>query len=166
MADLESAALGAFGVSVEEVSALAPMVTIGRAEEEPDGVFEAAGPAVSKGDVEGWITAVSARADLRLGNRSKLTDETRKSALTAAAHDAVVNGAASYLVAAAMPTRASLNDPGSYDSILWSRFESALESAAQSLDDWLDAGVGGGAVGGVEIGGAFPETSFPDGMRF
>lgn len=164
MAD-KSAALGAFGVSVEEVSALAPMVTIGQATT-PDPVYDRTGPKISRDTVEGWITAVSARADLRLGDRSKLTDETRKSALTAAAHDAVVNGAASYLVAAAMPTRASINDPGSYDSILWSRFESALDSAAQSLDDWLDAGVGGGAVGGGEIGGSFPETSFPDGMRF
>jgi hypothetical protein len=85
-----------------------------------------------------------------------------------AAHDAVVNGAASYLVSAAYPVGGSVNGDGGYAALLWSRYETALETAGATLDAWLtdpnvvpvpepEAG---------RIGYAFPVTMFPDGARY
>lgn len=146
------------------------MVTLGAAREtetETDSVYDPAERAITRGDVEGWISAVSARVDLRLALRSKITDAARTSTLRAAAHDAVVNGAASYLVAAATPTRASVNDAGAYDAVLWARYESALEGAAAALESWLDGGVSDDPSGiSARMSGNFPPPLFPDAMRF
>lgn len=166
MADSTSAATGIFGVRVEEVSALAPMVTLG-AHVGTDPVYNEADRSITRADVEAWIQAVSARVDLRLANRSRITDAPRTRLLTAAAHDAVVNGAASYMVAAATPTRASLNDPGAYDAVLWSRYESALDEAAATLDGWIDELGGNDPSATVgHMSGNFPPPMFLDAFRF
>lgn len=165
MADLESAASNTFGVTVEQVSALAPLVALDAATD-TDPVYSDAVHTITRADVEGWIQAVSARVDLRLANRSKITDEPRTRVLTAAAHDAVANGAASYLVAAATPTRASLNDAGAYDAVLWARYESALEGAALVLDSWLDNLDPGTTGTTARMSGNFPPVTFPDGFRY
>jgi hypothetical protein len=155
-----------WGVTVEEVSALAPHVSIGtNPEAVPDPVFTKADHTISTGEVEAWISDVAGRAALRLANLGRITDETRLNVVGKAAHDAVVNGAASYLVAAAHPIGQTNANEG-YAALLWSRYESALEGVGLVLDGWLlelpaivPAPTGTGS-------GFFPAAIFPDGQRF
>ena len=163
MADEPSAENG-WGVTVEEVSALAPQVTIGEdSTAEPDPVFKKADRSISTGEVEAWISDVAGRVSLRLANLGKITDTAKLTALGKAAHDAVVNGAASYLVAAAHPIGQTNANDG-YAALLWSRYESALEGAGAVLDGWIIDLPAGDVTGAAA--GYFPEPMFPDGARF
>ena len=173
MAD-EPSAVETFGVRVGDVLALAPNVSLGTDPDTDDTATDLYRPAdrvITNADVEKWIASVAARVDVRLVRRAALTTPAYVSALTSAAADAVANGAAAYLVGAAAPTRASLNDPGAYDGVLWARFESALTDAAAALDAWLapaaDGGTGAGATPpSGRAGWAGPKPLFPDGLRF
>jgi len=162
---VEQTAEAKWGVTVEEVSALAPHITIGTdpdAVEDP--VFFKADRSISTGEVTAWIADVAGRVSLRLDNLGRITDEARLTTIGKAAHDATVNGAASYLVAAAHPV-GQVNAGEGYAALLWSRYESALEAVGLVLDGWIieiDSKVDTtGAVAGF-----FPAVLFPDGVRF
>jgi len=153
-----------WGVTVEEVSALAPQVTIGTDPAAvPDPVFIEADHQITVDEVQGWISDVAGRVSLRLANTGKLTDTAQAAAVGKAAHDAVVNGAASYVVAAAHPI-GQINDGSGYAALLWSRYETALEGAGTALDAWLVEA----AARPVEAVPSyfFPTAMFPDGVRF
>ena len=164
---VEQTADNDWGVTVEEVSALAPHVTIGtNPAAVPDPVFKRADRSISVDEVQGWISEVAGRVSLRLADAGRLTDEARAGTIGKAAHDAVVNGAASYLVAAAHPIGQAPNDNTGYAALLWSRYETALEGVGTVLDAWLaelpkkTADVSGTGSG------FFPTAMFPDGARF
>jgi hypothetical protein len=162
---VEQTAEANWGVTVEEVSALAPQVTIGTdSEAVPDPVFKKADRSISTGEVEGWIDDVAGRVALRLSALGQITDETRLTTIGKAAHDATVNGAASYLVAAAHPV-GQTNDGSGYAALLWSRYESALEGAGLVLDGWI-VEIDGKVDTAGTAAGFFPPALFPDGVRF
>lgn len=154
-----------WGVTVEEVSALAPHVTIGEAPDAPvDDTFNIpADRKITVNEVEAWIADVAGRVSLRLSDLGRVTDTNRVAVVGKAAHDAVVNGAASYMVAAAFPA-GSINSDGGYAALLWSRYESALTGAGSMLDAWLIELTANPAP--VAVFGAFPVALFPDGVRF
>jgi hypothetical protein len=154
-----------WGVTVEEVSALAPHVTIGEAPETPvDDTFHIpADRKITVNEVERFIEDVAGRVSLRLSDLPKITDDARVAAVGQAAHDAVVNGAGSYLVAAAYPAGGQVNSDGGYAAVLWARYESALEGAVTALDAWVVAIVPDTAG---KIFSAFPAVMFPDGVRY
>lgn len=156
-----------WGVTVEEVSALAPQVTIGTDPAEVvDPVFYEADRKITIGEVQGWISDVAGRVALRLANMGKITDANQSAALAKAAHDATVNGAASYLVAAAHPI-GQLNDASGYAALLWSRYETALEGAGTQLDAWLiELAETAAAPAVTSPSYFFPDALFPDGKRF
>lgn len=155
-----------WGVTVEEVSALAPHVTIGEAPVVPvdDTFYIPADRKISVNEVERFISDVAGRVSLRLADAGRITDTTRADAIGTAAHDATVNGAASYLVAAAFPVGQSPNSDGGYAAVLWARYETALEGAATTLTGWVDALPPAEASGAV--GSFFPAVMFPDGARY
>lgn len=153
-----------WNVTVEEVSALAPHVPIGEAPASSDEVFGGrADRRITEDQVEQWITDVSARADVALARRSELTGP-NLDRVGAAVHDLVVNGAASYLVAAAFPAKAGMNDNTSYSAQLWDRFMSGLAAQAAVIEELIVVAPGGpGALG---ISGFFPEPRIPDSLRW
>lgn len=164
MAVEQTAALN-WGVTVEEVSALAPHISIGTDPEAvPDLVFKKADKSISRTEVEAWISDVAGRVSLRLADLGRVTAEDRLKTIGKAAHDAVVNGAASYLVAAAHPV-GQTNAGEGYAALLWSRYESALEGAGTTLDGWIVEIDGKVDTTGV-VAGFFPTALFPDGVRF
>lgn len=155
-----------WGATVEQVSALAPQVTIGTDTTlTVDPVFYQADRRISVSEVEAWIGDVAGRVSLRLSGLSRITDTTRAATLGKAAHDAVVNGAASYLVAAAHPA-GQTNDGSGYAALLWSRYESALDGAGAMLDSWLVEILAATDAPVHMVGGFFPAVLFPDGARF
>ena len=155
-----------WGVTVEEVSALAPHVTIGtNPDAAPDLVVRKADRSISVAEVEAWISDVAGRVSLRLADAGRITDDARADTIGKAAHDAVLNGAGSYLVAAAHPV-GQVNGNEGYAALLWSRYETALAGVGTVLDLWiseLPAKVS--EVSGTGSG-FFPEAMFPDGARF
>ena len=153
-----------WGVTVEEVSALAPHITIGEAPVVPvdDTFYIPADRKISVNEVEQFISDVAGRVSLRLADLGRVTDETRLNAAGKAAHDAVVNGAGSYLVAAAFPAGSGVNADGGYAALLWDRYETALEGAATALTVWVE----GIAPELSTVTGFFPAPMFPDGARF
>jgi hypothetical protein len=155
-----------WGVSVAEVTALAPHIAV-NADPEPEpvarpGFGKAPAGHVTPEQVDRWIGDVSARVSLRLHRRDRV-DEAMLAKVTAAAHDLVVNGAGSYLVAAAFPVKAGLNDNTSYSAELWRRFTDGLNELAKAIDDWIEdnPGTGPGADAGTIVG-SFPEPRFAD----
>lgn len=156
-----------WGVSVEQVKALAPHITI--TETIPgtpgDDVAFAGSQErhVTTDQVSSWITDVSARVSLRIHRRSKITNDIMTATITAAAHDLVLNGSGSYLVAAAFPTKAGLNDNTSYSAELWRRFTEGLDELEKAIDEWLVDNPE--AAPGADIGtivSSFPEPRFTD----
>jgi hypothetical protein len=164
---VDQTAGNSWGVTVGEVSALAPQVSIGTTPAAPvDPVFgRNADRRISVDEVEQFISDVSGRVALRLTGLSRITDETRLTALGKAAHDATVNGAASYLVAAAHPA-GQTNSDGGYAALLWSRYESALDGAFAALTGWLDVMAPIVPEPTGSISSFFPAPMFPDGGRF
>ncbi|QIN94339.1 hypothetical protein SEA_ABBA_10 [Arthrobacter phage Abba] len=160
-----------WGVTVDEVSALAPHVGIidnpAPADVPVDDVFGGeASRKVTKQAVEAWIQDISGRVSLTLRRRSKLTDAALISALNASAHNIIVNGAASYLVAAAHPNEAAINSQTNYNAVLWQRYVDGLAELRVELDAWLTED---GFAPGAPTGRGFisaPAPLFPDGMRW
>jgi hypothetical protein len=168
---VELTAEAKWGVTVEEVSALAPHITIGEAPVVPvdDTFYIPADRKITVNEVEQFISDVAGRASLRLSGLGSVSDTERKAVVGQAAHDAVVNGAASYLVSAAYPVGGSVNGDGGYAALLWSRYETALDTAGSTLDAWLtDPAIVPAPVPDTtgRIGYAFPTTMFPDGARY
>lgn len=155
-----------WGVTVDEVHALAPHVPIDDSPEtSPDPVWEGdVNQAVTSAQVQRWIVQVSNRASLRVELIDTVTDETRKTVMTGAIHDAVTNGAASYLVAAAYPAMSAPNEQTSYAQVLWDRYMSILKEAEQSLSGWLEVTPGSG--GSASVSGTFPAPLFPDAIQW
>lgn len=157
-----------WGVTVEEVSALAPHITIKADPAEPlsgDLTFGATVPrAVTVSQVERFIEDVAARVDMRLLRMALITDQAIKNRIEAGAHDLTVNGAGSYLVAAAFPAKAGLNDNSSLSAELWRRFTEGLEALATAVTEWTDpnSGLPGSTHQAGSIEGFFPATKFPD----
>lgn len=157
-----------WGVSVAEVQALAPHITITEtAPEQPAGETAWEGSKqrhVTEAQVSGWVVDVASRVSLRIHRRSRIKDATMTAVITAAAHDLTLNGAGSYMIAAAFPAKAGTNDSTNYSSELWRRFTTGLDELDTAIDEWLadnEAGAGpGGSTG--EIVGAFPEPRFAD----
>lgn len=153
-----------WGVTVAEVSALAPHVPIGPTPEPTDPVFGGrADRRITTDEVEQWIADVSARADAALIQRTKLSTEDQER-ITTAVHDLVVNGAASYLVAAAFPAKAGVNDNTSYSGLLWDRFVTGLAELSALVADLIEVVVTTEAV--LPIRGYFPPTRFPDSLQW
>jgi hypothetical protein len=156
-----------WGVTVEEVSALTPHVSIGITPAVPvDPVFGAtADRRISVDEVEQFISDVAGRVALRLAGLDRVTDPTRAATLGKAAHDATVNGAASYLIAAAFSV-GQTNSSDSYRDLLWARYESALDGADTALTAWLDELPPVVPPASGSISSFFPAPMFPDGARY
>lgn len=154
-----------WGVTVEQVSALAPHVTIGDAPAVPvDDTFHVpADRKITVNEVETWIKDVAGRVTLRLSDLGKITDTTRSAALGAAAHDTVANGAAWYVVTAAHPV-GQINGDSGYGEILRARYEAAFELLGTTIDAWLVELAGKAEA--QTVFGSFPAALFPDGVRF
>lgn len=165
-----------WGVTVDEVSALAPhigLTTSSTVPSEPvDDVFgETAEGKVSTDQVQKWIEDVAARVEMRLTKLARIVDPSAaRSVLTRACHDLTVNGAASYLVAAAHPTGSGVNDANSYSATLWARFESGLDDLAAQLEAIIGEGDSAVVLPRVVRPGAgvgnFPAPLFVDGLRW
>lgn len=155
-----------WGVTVEEVSALAPHVSIGPGPAAPvDLVFgKKADRVITTDEVLAFVADVAGRVSLRLTALSRISDDTRAGAIAQAAHDAAVNGAASYLVAAAHPAGA-INTDGGYAALLWSRYESALDLIGSTLDGWIAELPETAPAPTGSASGFFPAPMFPDGGR-
>lgn len=161
-----------WGVDVEQVSALAPHVTIAT-EAVPSAPVDPvySDPRVHKitaTQVEAWILSVSARVSGRLWRFREIPEtHPARDGLLVAGADVVANGAASYLVDAAFPAKAAPNDNTSYGSVLRGRYEEGLaELEARVLTVLEDSAGGSDAPGPEPIGFEFPEILFPDNQRW
>lgn len=147
--------VGPFGATVDGVQALLPMTTL----------LETRAPGqqgVTVADAVNFLTSVSGRVEGRLYRWERLTADA-ETAVIAAAKDLVETGAASYVQAARHPEQ---SDPSrdSYASVLWSRFETGLETLAARVDTFLEDArdVDDTAAGTDGAAWAFPVTAFPD----
>jgi hypothetical protein len=153
-----------WGVTVEEIGALTPHITIYAQDVNDlsgDLRFGASQRRILASEVEQWITDVSAMVDMRLYRRASLPldGQTR---IASAAKAVVVNGVGSYLVAAAMPNKAGINENSSYSAELWRRYQLGLEELGTTIDGWLDAPVvAPGQIRG-EAAAAFPPVRIGD----
>lgn len=163
-----------YGVTVPDVAALAPHIAIGENPAAPaDDVFTAQSNSVSMADVQGFIRNVAARVALRLGRMSRVKPDSPTAAvLYQAAHDVATNGAAHYLVGAAHPSEAGINNQSTYSGELWTRYTTGLDELSGMLDDLVENG--GADVVPVDPGSAnlhrgtgnFPPPIFTDGLRW
>lgn len=154
-----------WGVTVEDVSALAPHVPIGEAPANTDPVYGGrADRRITENEVEQWITDVSARADVALARRSQL-NEADQSRIAAAVKGLVANGAAAYLVAAAFPAKAGLNDNTSYSAQLEARFNLGLAEYAAMIESLIEVTISP-EVKLPGISGFFPPPRIPDDLRW
>ncbi|QKY79776.1 hypothetical protein SEA_BUMBLE_10 [Arthrobacter phage Bumble] len=161
-----------WGVNVEAVSALAPHVTIhdtSSPEAPADPVYSS--PSVrriTRGQVEGWISSVSARVSGRLWRLPELPeDHPARPGILVAAQDVVANGAAAYLVDAAFPAKAAPNENTSYGAVLWARYNDGLAELEGRIGIVLDALRPGGAVSGPAAASSeSPPPLFPDSIRW
>ncbi|UGL61896.1 hypothetical protein SEA_EASTWEST_12 [Arthrobacter phage EastWest] len=165
-----------WGVTVDEVSAFAPhigLVDVSTAPAVPiDDVYgETAAGKITRSQVQGWIEDCAARVQLRLVKIARLIpDTTTATVLARACHDTTAVGAASYLVAAAHPSKAGLNDATSYSAELRQRFEDRLDELAAQLDAIVDEGDSTVVLPRTTMragaSGNFPVELFPDGLRW
>lgn len=137
-----------WGVTVEQVSALAPHIpialnTVGGTAPAPaaiDPIYKNSNTRVIKeNEVSQFIADTSAIVRGRLLRAARLPETSPYHAYLAVAGAAVVkNGAAHYLVAAAFPINASPNTNTSYAEVLRLRFEEGLNE----LEDALNKAIG------------------------
>ncbi|WNM67255.1 hypothetical protein SEA_WYBORN_12 [Arthrobacter phage Wyborn] len=165
-----------WGATVDEVSALAPHIGLyddSTVVAEPvDDVFgETAAGKVSRADVEGFITDVAGRVSLRLYRLARIVPASPTyDVLAQACHDLTVTGAAHYLVAAAFPAMAGVNDATNLAGLLWKRFEDGLDDLVAQLDQIIADGDSTAVLPNARVIGAgsgnFPAPLFPDGIRW
>ncbi|AYD81508.1 hypothetical protein HYP71_gp014 [Arthrobacter phage KBurrousTX] len=161
-----------WGVSVDDVSALAPHIAIASTEAVPPGTPDPFNQStvrkVTNGQVAAFIQDISAMVDLRLHSRHRVTDAAFAAKVDTAAADIVTNGAGSYLVAAAFPIKAGVSENTNYSAELWRRYTEGLAALEKALADFIKAGDGvtptPGAAG--RVSGYFPPILFRDDMRF
>lgn len=155
-----------WGVSVDQVKALAPHITITETNTGTPGTdvpFSGNQERrVSTAQVDSFIVDVAARVSLRIHRRSRITNEAMTATITAAAHDLVLNGAGAYMVSAAFPTKAGINDNTNYSAELWRRFTEGLDELAAVIDEWISDNETSGTGGVGNIVGSFPEPRFTD----
>lgn len=155
-----------WGVSVTEVKALAPHITITNTAPTMPGDAPWEGNKqrhVTETQVTGWIVDVAARVSLRIHRRARIQDATMTATITGMAHDLTLNGAGSYMVAAAFPAKAGTNDNTNYSSELWRRFTTGLDELEKAIEEWLTdnpSTAPGGSIG--DIVSSFPEPRFTD----
>lgn len=156
-----------FGVTPAEVVSLAPHISVSA---EPAGsgdlVFGGSTQKVRTEDVQRWIDQVSSLVDVALSRRS-LLDTAKQATVESAAKTVIINGAAAYLVAAAFPMKAGVNDQTSYSAELEARYRDGLASLVAFLDTWLgpvDPTVVVAAP--LPILGQFPPPTFLDSQRW
>lgn len=157
-----------WGVSVEDVLALAPHVRVVSESDTPQRDPQYGGAAdtstVTRTAVEEWITDVARAVDVRISRYRRITGENLARLHKAAATVTKV-GAGAYLVDAAHPTRAGVGDNASYGNVLWTRYQDLLEElekAAEDMDGQPDD-PGHGVY--PQIRHTFPKTSFPDDLN-
>ncbi|ALY09860.1 hypothetical protein SEA_JAYCOOKIE_14 [Arthrobacter phage JayCookie] len=161
-----------WGVSVDDVSALAPHIVITNAEAPPTGGTPDPYNAttvrkLTNQQVQKFINDVTAMVDMRLHERARITDEVFTAKIAAAAKDIVTNGAGSYLVAAAFPMKAGPNENTSYGAELWNRYKYGLEELEKAIADFIKAGDGIVVVEKPSsIAAFFPPVRIRDDMRF
>lgn len=166
-----------WGVSVEDVSALAPHIVIA------DDPGPAPDPAplgdpynkttirkVTRSQVEAFIADITAQVDFRLQVRDRVTNEAYAGRLDKMAQDVITNGAAWYLVAAAFPVKAGTNENTNYSAELKARFERGLDLLAEGLAAYIKAGVGVAPLEAAAVPASirpnFHAPIFSDDMRF
>lgn len=154
-----------WGVSVQDVLALAPHVTVVPADSTtpvPDPEY---GVGTQRGirevQVEGWVKDVASRVQAHRISLGVDVPEVQEGLDTLAA-DAVKNGAAAYLVDAAFPARSGVNDQASYGQVLWARYQSALDAMAAIADRVRPGGEGGLQLPQGGAVGFFPPVSVRD----
>ena len=159
-----------WGVSVEEVLALAPHVSL--AEDSPatvSGVW-AESPVdakLTRSNVEGFIRDVGRGVGMRLVRRSYLRNAEARQMIEDAVPAVVVTGAAATLISAVYPAKAGVNDQASYSAELWARYNTDLEALIKAVEDALvdqndpDKGADGKPVPG-RISGSFREPVITD----
>lgn len=163
-------------VSVDTVSALAPHIAIDQAPAvpgTPPGINDPYNkPQIRKitvPQVEKFIADVTSMVDLRLFRRWRVRNVRFMQSVDKAAMDIIANGAGSYLVAAAFPTKSGINENTAYSAELWRRYKEALDALDKLLGDYLGAGgpdvEPDPAAGGI-VFSSFPKSKFPDDMRF
>jgi hypothetical protein len=156
-----------WGATVDEVSQLAPHITIKTDASQQltaDPVFGASQPrAVTVQHVQNFIEDVAARVNIRILRYPSIADAKIRETIERAAHDLTVQGAGAYLVSAAFPSKAGLNDNSSLSAELWNRFNTGLENLVTAVTEYLtpgDDGTGAYAAGANE--GFFQAPLFPD----
>lgn len=155
-----------FGVTVAHVAALVSHVRIGGPETAADEVFGGGlQRSLRASDVRRWIEDVSAVVDVKLSRRSVLTEPAQAATVNKAAAAVVATGAAAYVVDAAFPANSSINDSGSYGSVLWNRYRTDLQELADTVAD-LTAGVSTTPAASGTGAGSFPAPAFPDAIRW
>lgn len=163
-----------WGVSVDDVSALAPHIVITETPDEPvvvgpgDPYNKPSVRKVTRSQVEAFIEDIRAQVDLRLYRYDRVTDVAFKARVDALAKDVITNGAAWYLVAAAFPVKAGVNENTNYSAELKARFKEGLDSLVTALDGFIKAGDGVivAPVAAGRIQGFFHAPIFSDDMRF
>lgn len=164
---VDSGAVNRFGVTVSHVHALVSHVQLSNASGAPADTVFGGGlqRSIRPADVRRWIEDVSAVVDVKLSRRSVLTDPAQSESMSKAAAAVVATGAAAYVVDAAFPANSSVNDSGSYGSVLWNRYRTDLQELADKLGE-LTAGISTTATTGGTGGGSFPAPAFPDAIRW
>jgi hypothetical protein len=164
-----------WGVSVEDVSALAPHIVIANDPGPAPDPAPLGDPynkttirKVTRSQVEAFIADITAAVDLRLHLRSRVLDQSYLARLDALAQDTITNGAAWYLVAAAFPVKAGTNENTNYSAELKARYKESLDALDASLVAFIKVGVGVEPLSSVpaSIRPNFHAPIFPDDMRF
>lgn len=116
---------------------------------------------ITQAQVQLWIDRVTAQVVVTLHRLDRVPDDKRETFKPAVAN-VVELGAAAYLVDAAYPQRAQVNDQASYGDVLWTRHRQALADLDAALEAWITRPVDphpdryGRGVGG------FPPAMFTD----
>lgn len=112
---------------------------------------------ITRAQVEKWVQRVMGQTYATLHRMRRLSEETRKGFAPAFAN-AVELGAAAYLVDAAYPQRAGVNDQASYGDVLWTRHRQAVADLEEAIAGaWKDESSGGGPTpAGGPAGGRRP----------
>ena len=162
-------------VGVDTVSALAPHIAISDELVPPatpgslDPYNKTSIRKVTVPQVEKFIADVTSMVDLRLYRRWRVRSDRFMASVNTAAMDIIANGAGSYLVAAAFPTKAGVNDNTNYSAELWRRYTESLDALEKVIDEFLKDGgpeVEPDPAAGGLIYSSFPKTVFRDDMRF
>ena len=133
--------------AVENVVALASQADV-ELETTADGDIQVTNPVfesrpniarkITRAQVTVWIERVASQTTVTLHRMTRLS-ERRRAVFAPAFANAVELGAAAYLVDAAYPQRAGVNDSASYGEVLWTRHRQAVADLAEALESHLIA---------------------------